>query len=124
MKISPQDAVSLLRKWQQERRMIQASLIFSATTNCCAIGRLEHVDAQPVRIDARSIDRIGHHRGLLLDLSEAKGFNFHDSRDAPPDYAEQLQQAYEAFLFIELDGCLCEIYAAKTGDEINGVDLS
>ena len=27
MKIFPQDAVSLLRKWQQERRVIQASLI-------------------------------------------------------------------------------------------------
>jgi hypothetical protein len=124
MIISFEEAFSLLKKWRDERRVIQAGLIASQKTGACALGRIEHLDNESVRIDAGSIRKIGRRNALTLEFSEAMTFRFEDWRDAPPDLAEEIRQTFESFLFIELGNCNCELYAAKTGDEFAAMDQS
>jgi hypothetical protein len=117
--ISLQEAISLLRKWQEERRMIQCALFAPNGTSCSLIGRIEHVEPDTIRIDATSRDKLGRFIGMSLRASKALGFSFEDWRDAPEEHANALRQAYETFLFVNFyDGSHCEIYAAKFGDEL------
>ena len=109
----------MLRKWQQERRIIQAALVFSETTNCCIVGRIKHVDSRSLKIDASSLQAGGHVQGLSLNIFDAIALSFEDWRDAPTEYAEQLRQDFDSFLFVDADGFRCEIYATKTGAEFS-----
>ncbi len=124
MIISREEALSLLRKWQGERRAIQVGLISFEKTGAHMLGRIEELTESSLRIDARSIRQIGFRNGLVLDLSDARAFRFEDWRDAKPEFAEQLRDAFEAFLFIDLGECHCELYAAKTRDELPPIKQS
>lgn len=125
MVISFADSASILRKWRDERRLIQVGLISSIKTGAHVIGRIEHLDDESLRIDASSIHpRGGRGSALVLEFAEAKEFRFEDWRDAPPEYAEQLRQGFEAALFVNLGNCQCELYAAKTDDEFRSMERS
>jgi hypothetical protein len=56
--------------------------------------------------------------GLMFNPSDADELSFHDWRDAPAEHAEQLQAAYEGFIFLRFRNGHCEVYAAKTPDEL------
>lgn len=120
MDIPTVDALSLLRKWQDEKRLVQAGLVLSETTSCCIIGRIEHVNTESVTIHAVGGDegQLDRHSGLSFDLVSVRKFAFEDWRDAPPQHTEALRIAYEGFLFISFDDYRCEVYACKTPDEL------
>lgn len=117
MTINPQEALDLFRKWQSERRLIHCGLFYSNATNCITNGRIIHADADILRIASPGKS------GLSLSMHEATEFSFEDWRDAPPSDADHLRKTYEAFLFINLDGCRCEIYALKFLREIKASQL-
>jgi hypothetical protein len=119
MIVSLDDTVSVLRKWRDERRLIQVGLISSIRSGCHVIGRIEKVDEESLRVDARSITKLGIKTWFTLEFRDAKEFRFEDWREAPPEYAEEFRQIFEAFLFLDLGNCHCEIYAYKTGNELD-----
>lgn len=121
MNITAEDAKSLLRKWQEERRVIQVGLIASTTTGAHIIGRIVRID-DILRIDATSLNRTGERFALVLDFSEALEFRFEDWRDAPPEFRDQIRDVCESQLFIELASCRCELFALKTKAELSPLD--
>jgi hypothetical protein len=115
METSFNEALELLRKWQEEKRTIQCALFDDAGSSSSIIGRIELLDNKNLRITARSLLQSvrGDLIGLALDLDGAV-FRFEDWRDAPPEQAEALRTAYDSFLFVALrGGSHCEIYAVK-----------
>lgn len=112
MNISPEEALSLLRKWREENRLIQCTLVSSKTTSASVVGRITELEIDSVRVTAAP------HCGVLFTLSDALELNFQDWRDAPAEDAQQLKEAYEAFLFVRFHDCNCEVYALKTVDEL------
>lgn len=107
----------MLRKWRDERRLIQVGLISSAKTGAHIVGRIEVLDDESMRVDARSISKIGIRVGFSLEFADAKVFRFEDWREAPAELAEEYRKLFEAFIFVDLGNCHCELYAYKTGDE-------
>jgi len=118
MNISAEDAKSLLRKWQEERRIIQVGLISSLTTGGHLIGRIERID-DTLRIDATSLNKTGYSFALILDFSDAQEFRFEDWRDSPPEFTDQIRDICDSQLFIDLGNCHCELYALKTKAELS-----
>ena len=120
MDISSAEALSVFRKWQQEKRLIQAGVYCRGRTSCTIVGRLEDVSDSKIWIDRSTLDRwSGHVQVFALYLDEADDFRFEDWRDAPLEHAEQLHAAYDSFIFAGLPGGWhCEFYAAKLGDEL------
>jgi hypothetical protein len=118
MTITLEDAILLLQKWREERRLIQCGLVYSPEISSCVVGRIEEITATIVKIDARSLRRRGSFDSVLFNPSSAIEFLFHDWRDAPPEFSQQLQEAYEGHIFARFRNCHCEIYAMKTGDEL------
>jgi hypothetical protein len=119
--ITREEALSLLRKWQEERRIIQASLTLSEKTSCSVVGRIEHLDSDSVRIDLRSKFHVGVYTGISVDLMAATGFIFEDTRfTAEHEQAAKIAKSYEGFLFVMLpDGLQAQFWATRTGDEID-----
>jgi hypothetical protein len=121
MNISIEDTLSLLRKWQDERRLIQCGLVYSFEISCTVVGRIEEVEVGSIRINARSLRTDGKFDSLLFNLVDSTEILFHDWRDAPEEVAPSLKAAYEAHIFVRFRDCHCEIYALKTGDELLGL---
>ncbi len=111
----------MLRKWRDERRIIQVGLIASVKTGCHVIGRIEILDEEKLRIDGRSISKAFDKTGFVLEFADAKEFRFEDWREAPPEYAEEYRKMFEAFMFVDFGNCHCEIYVYKTGDEFSSI---
>ena len=118
MEATPSEAYELLRKWQDEKRIIQCGLFEEMGSSCGIIGRIEKLDEESVHISAKSLYPRGHFYNLVVNFHGAR-FTFEDWRDAPPEHVESLRSAYDSFLFISLPrGGHCEIYAAKLSVEI------
>jgi hypothetical protein len=113
--VTPDEALSLLRKWREENRLIQCFLIFSATTSACIVGHITELTDDFIRVT--SAPRCG----IQFSLSDAQGISFEDWREAPPEHAEQLKEAYEAFLSVRFRNYHCELYAAKTVGELPAI---
>ena len=90
-------------------------MICSETTSACVVGRIVELEPNSIRISG------ARRTGVLFSLSEANELSFEDWRDAPPEHAQQLKEFYEAFMFVKLRNCHCEIYAMKTEDEMPSV---
>lgn len=112
---SLEEALSLLRKWQEEKQLIQAALIFSKT-RCSILGRVERIDSDQIQIDGSSLDEFGNRYGLLLQLADVLSFSFGDARSfsqPDPDVAEQVDRTYDSFLSIDLGPCKCVVFACR-----------
>jgi hypothetical protein len=120
-----EQAFLLLKKWRDERRLLQGSLFFSETTNACIVGRIEALTPSSVRIDAQSVSRrFGANAGLLLNLAEVIRFEFEDSRALPTgEDMAQFRQNYEGFLLMTFPGFSAQILAVRTDDEIDGSQI-
>lgn len=121
MEITHEEVLSLLRKWRDEKRIIQGLLAFSEKTSCCVYGRIEHLDNDWVRVDDRSMSSFEARTGISIDLMSATGFSFEDDRIAAgTEEADQIRQCYEGLLFVRLPGGLnAQLRAARTGAEID-----
>jgi hypothetical protein len=112
--ISRQQAVDVLHKWQDERRLVQGG-IFQSNDGATSgfLGRIERLDNSSVAIDARSLFMLGDRCGLTLPLPEA-GYSYSDWRDASGDQRDRLPHGYDSALFIVIaPGWHIELYAAK-----------
>jgi EAL domain-containing protein (putative c-di-GMP-specific phosphodiesterase class I) len=115
---SSNEAFELLRKWSDEKRIIQCGLFDGAGCNCGIIGRIDEIVEESVLISAKSMYPRGKFISLAVNLHGAR-FRFEDWRDAPPQDTEPLRAAYDSFLFITLArGWHCEIYATKLSVEM------
>jgi hypothetical protein len=125
MDISRDEALSLLRKWREDGRRMQASVfcqdgIASAST----VGRIEEIvdDGSIIRIGAATVVKtIGKQIGLVFDLSKAEIIRLEDWRNAPPGDTEVLRQRFDGVMFVVFSDSHCELYAAKTKDELVGM---
>jgi hypothetical protein len=116
--ISRQEAIDVLHKWQDERRLVQGG-IFQSNDGATSgfLGRIERLDNSSLAIDARSLFMLGDRCGLTLALQEA-GYSYSDWRDAPGDQRDRLREGYDSALFIEIArGWHIELYAAKLNSE-------
>jgi hypothetical protein len=112
------EAYELLRKWRDEKRIIQCGLFDESGSSCNVIGRIEKLDEESVFISASSMYPRGKFISLAVNLNSAR-FRFEDWRDAPPEHTESLRAAFDSFLFVSLArGGHCEIYAAKLSIEM------
>ena len=113
MVTSSNEARGLLRKWQEEKRIIQCSMADGKGSFCGIVGRIENLDEESVLIDARSIYPRGKFIGLAIHFHGAR-FSFQDSREAPAKDMEALRQAFDSFLFIEFPaGCHFSLFVTK-----------
>jgi hypothetical protein len=123
METSLYDAVSIMRKWQQEKRVVQCSIYDlpadAEKASFTIFGRIEHLDETNLRIDARTIfERLGQYIACTIVLSGAR-FHFGGYRDAPPETAQQFERSFDSFLqIIPESGSVCEIMAAKPSAEL------
>jgi hypothetical protein len=112
------EAFALLRKWQEEKRIIQCNLSDGKDAVCGIIGRIENLDEESLLISAKSMYPRGKFISLTINFHGAR-FRFEDWRDAPPQHTEALRAAYDSFLFVTLArGWHCEIYATKLSVEM------
>jgi hypothetical protein len=118
MNIDLDTARAVLAKWRDERRLIQVGLIASLKSGAHLVGRVARLDEESVRIDASSIDRAGHRTALELSFADIEECRFHDWRDAPPEFADQLRDVVEEYLNLYLSRCHCELYGLKTKQEL------
>jgi hypothetical protein len=116
--ISRQQAVDVLHKWQDERRLVQGGILQSndgATSGF--LGRIERLDNSSLAIDARSLFMLGDRCGLTLPLQE-EDYSYSDWRDVPEDQRDRLRHGYDSALFIVIaPGWHIELYAAKLNSE-------
>jgi hypothetical protein len=123
METSQEDALSLLRKWQEEKRLVQAHLSSGGNSGSMILGRIEQIDAEWIKIDGQSRDRLGRQYGLTIALDEVIRFSFEDKRfveqaERRPQVLESVKQVFDSFLFVELDWCTCTIAVFNLPDEL------
>jgi hypothetical protein len=120
MHISAEDAIALLRKWQQEKTLLQCVLydqIPDTDQAASAItGYVEEVDEQKLYIDARGVNpQYGKYFSCHVGLSGAK-YQFGETRESPD---ESFKLVYESFFAILLpSGAMCEILVTRPKTEI------
>ena len=119
MVISTDEALTILRKWQQEGRPIQASLSISGRISSSALGRIQQIGADGlIKIDGSSMFHTGRLNSIAFELFQVIEVRFEDWRNAPPEHAQQLRDVYDCFLFMNFGHYNCEFYATKTADEL------
>ena len=128
MQISAEDAISVLRKWKEERRILQCIFADSrdedTASSCACLGRIEELDDDSVRIDARRMQIPGARGDLIGCFIRFHGaeFGLFDWRNVAPEDAvgqHAMRQSYEMVLIVLLPtGCNCELRAAKLSREI------
>jgi len=120
MKMDLDLALSLLDRWREENRLVQAGLHAPGATKtyCAIVGRIQRADQDSVTISSVENQR------LLLSISDVARVQFEDSRGVPerfPDEREQMREFYEGVLLFQLySGCRTTIAALKTPDEMAG----
>ena len=124
MQIPTIEALSLLRKWQQERVLLQCAMRDlpqkHARMVSAMLGRVERVDERELYIDSSSLmERYGKYFSCHVTLTDAI-YHFGDWRDAANQESGQvLKTGHDYFLAVFLPtGGLCEILAAKPGGEV------
>jgi len=113
METTQEEIVLLLRKWREEKTLIQASLSFDRT-RCMILGRIERLDSDEVQIDGSSRDEA--QQGLVVRFSDVRRFCFGDMDRLPQDRPVEVQQAIDTFetrILLDLGGCFCLIFAIR-----------
>jgi hypothetical protein len=102
---SRDEALSLLKKWKEEKLLIHAVIIVTENSGCSVVGRIKQLAQDLVLIDS------GRHTGMRLDLAAAASFHFEDERLADDPIfgldektAEDIRQCYEGFLVVNFAG--------------------
>jgi hypothetical protein len=118
MDVTQEEALSLLRKWHEDKYLIQGSLLFGKT-RCMFFGHIREIDDQ-IWIDGSSREQLGDRYGLILRLADVLRFSFEDTRFfaqlAPgldPSLSEQVEQSYESILMLDLGPCQCAMFASS-----------
>jgi hypothetical protein len=109
------EAILMLRKWQEEKTLLQASLSLDRT-RCIVLGRIERLDSDEVQMDGSSRDELGAQYGLVLRFANVRRFCFGDMAHLPQNRTPEIQEAVEAFethLFLDLGACMCVIFAIR-----------
>jgi len=121
--ISPEEALSLIGKWQQEGRIVQANFVDAENSkefSCALVGLIQEAVPSEVRIDTGIQLRRGDLPGCVLRLHGA-GFELLDSRNVPAGEEAlklAIEQAYEYVLVIHFgSGAVCELYVFKEGTQ-------
>jgi len=121
VQIPATEAISLLRKWQQEITLLQCALYDNPPDDekaiCVIMGYVEHIDEQRLYIDGSHIENLGNYGKYFscnVTLADAL-YQFGDIRDAADERsAESFKTTHDCFLAILLPtGGLCEILATK-----------
>ncbi|MFZ3212026.1 MAG: hypothetical protein WA188_10965 [Terriglobales bacterium] len=118
MLITLAEVVDLFRKWQTERRLLQCGVFVSPHSSGHAVGRIEVLTGDSLRVDARSLYKFGEQAAMFVSFQEALTFHFEDWRDAPEEFSKPLHDNYDSLIFIEFATGHCEIYALKRSDEL------
>jgi hypothetical protein len=117
METTQEMALSLLRKWQEEERLVLASITFGKT-RCMVLGRIEQLDDEQILIDGSSTEEpFGKHRGLILRFGDVLTFSFDDARlfsEQAPDIATQIESVAESFLSLDLGTLTLGVIAKST----------
>jgi hypothetical protein len=120
------DACDLLKKWAEERRLIQVQFYDKQADQASAtfVGRIELLDdTQCLRIDASSViaKPYGDKYGCELNLAKAR-FWLGDDRSIGPGrdvLKAALARNFEMFLVVFYEsGFTCELYIVKTALEV------
>jgi hypothetical protein len=128
--VSLQDAVSLLRKWKEDQRLIQCYFRDSQNepteSSVSVIGRVEEINELYTRIDSRSFPKMvrGDLYGCALNLDNALSFTLMDHRSMNADDPSKntVEKSIEMILVVALrSGCFCELRAAKMTDELSSI---
>jgi hypothetical protein len=115
LEASQAEVVLLLRKWQEEKTLLQASLSFDRT-RCIVLGRIERIDDDEVQIDGSSRDELGAQYGLVVRFANVRRFCFGDMDRLPQDRPPEIEEAVNAFethLLLDLGACMCLIFAIR-----------
>jgi hypothetical protein len=120
--VTKDEAILLLKKWRDEKTLLQAGLSFDRT-RCIVLGRLGRVDDDEAQIDGLSQDQLPAQYGLIIRFANIKRFCFGDMNHLPQPRPTEIQQAIDAFethllLDLHLGACMCAIYAIRD----SGVD--
>lgn len=121
-----QDALFVLRGWQEEGRLIHFNISDNAgaTVKCSGIGTIEELGPQTLRIDGRNVlDEAtnGKYYACTISLQRADSFVLWDWRNIPPEeklMTELLQDSYDTVLTIALGPARCVLLAMKRSDEL------
>jgi|SRR6266487_5861306 len=126
MHITKEEALSLLRKWQNEKPLLQCVMYDRIPDTQHAtiglMGFVEQVDAKSLCIDAKGVDRqYGKYFSCNVDLEGAL-YQFEELRNSPD---ESLKLVYESALVILLpeSGAFCEILVTRPKTEIVDIVL-
>src|SRR5580704_9850340 len=121
--ISSEDALSLIDKWQQEGRIVQANFVDAEKSkefSCTIAGLIREAAPSELRIHTGMQLRRGDFLGCVLWLHGAR-FELLDSRNTPAGEEElkrAIEQAYDYILVIHFpSGAVCELYIFNEGTQ-------
>jgi len=101
--ISPEEALSLMDKWQQESRIVQANFVDAEKSkefSCTIAGLIQEAASSEFRIHTGIQLRRGDFPGCVLGLQRA------------------IEQAYDYILVIHFpSGAVCELYIFNEGTQ-------
>ncbi|HUA19518.1 MAG TPA: hypothetical protein VMB25_12295 [Bryobacteraceae bacterium] len=116
LEVTKDEAILLLRKWQEEKTLLQCSLSFDRT-RCITLGRIEKIDEEEAQVNGSSLDESGGKYGLILRFMNVRRFCFDDVKlpqQQPDSVMERAAEALEQYLFMDLGfGCFCAIFATR-----------
>src|SRR5439155_27117071 len=122
--ISPEEALSLMDKWQQESRIVQANFVDAEKPkelSCTIAGLIQEAASSEFRIHTGIQLRRGDFPGCVLGLHGAR-FELLDYRNTPAGeegLERAIEQAYDYILVIDLPsgaGRQLEIVNERTQD--------
>jgi hypothetical protein len=122
MQIARTDFVAVIRKWQEERRLIHCKYYdVNDEITGSVIGRIEEVGGSKVRVDARSMHHRGELTGVELDFAAASLAVF-GPETVPKELAASLRGAYDVIVQATLpSGSICQLHSLKLSSEIDGI---
>jgi len=105
-------ALSLLRKWQEEDRLVQAALVLGGT-RCMIIGSITRIDTDRIWITNSTEDGLKEHNGLIIQIADVLRFSFEDTRflsKQDANLAKKLEESFECSLSLDMGACKCAIF--------------
>ena len=121
--ISPEEALSLMDKWQQESRIVQANFVDAEKSkefSCTIAGLIQEAASSEFRIHTGIQLRRGDFPGCVLGLHGAR-FELLDYRNTPAGeegLKSAIEQAYDYILVIHFpSGAVCELYIFNEGTQ-------
>src|ERR1700730_10669319 len=118
MEISYQQAIDVLREWQQKKHLILAGIIDSLKNNALIYGVVEQLDDRLVLIDARRLSGTERSTGKAIHVAiglENAAFSFGHWPEKPP--VENPPDRYEEFLVVTFaNGTRSELYVVADSE--------